>query len=238
MSVLQDPQTTAIDFSEEGCSFAQNRPGLYQAVGASLDGGDYLIANSTFVSDQGSGYEISYEYPFGASSTVTLTPVINNGATYQNLAPSQLPIPFMGDASLSPSGKILVSRLNGIDQFGYAKPLGYKFHKIHKNKTSTGYHYELQEIGSLCMPGQKATVSFDERMVVTYGYEDGHSNLYLADLATGKWVTIVRTQADQFALFPHFRSDGWIYFLLYDRNSRQRYLIASDAAIKLANSVR
>jgi hypothetical protein len=36
----------------------------------------------------------------------------------------------------------------------------------------------------------------------------------------------------QFALFPHFRSDGWIYFMALTENG-ERHIAATDAAIIL-----
>ena len=40
--------------------------------------------------------------------------------------------------------------------------------------------------------------------------------------------------AGQYALYPHFRSDGWIYFLVRDNNTHKEYVAATDAAIKMA----
>jgi len=37
--------------------------------------------------------------------------------------------------------------------------------------------------------------------------------------------------AGQYALYPHFRSDGWIYFLVRDKVSNKEYAVASDAAL-------
>jgi hypothetical protein len=38
------------------------------------------------------------------------------------------------------------------------------------------------------------------------------------------------------ALYPHFRADGWLYFLVRDGRGAQKreYVLASDAALKLA----
>ena len=33
----------------------------------------------------------------------------------------------------------------------------------------------------------------------------------------------------QYALYPFFRSDGWIYFLVRDTSSHKEYAVASDA---------
>ena len=37
--------------------------------------------------------------------------------------------------------------------------------------------------------------------------------------------------AGQYALYPHFRSDGWIYFLVRDHDTAKEYVLASDAAL-------
>ena len=42
---------------------------------------------------------------------------------------------------------------------------------------------------------------------------------------------ITEMHAGQYALYPHFRSDGWIYFLVRDDNSGREYVVASDAAL-------
>ena len=100
------------------------------------------------------------------------------------------------------------------------------------------------------MPGNTASFSFDERFLVTHHYltrEDfasdeefapykakGAADLYLADFVTGKKTRITRMAAGQFALFPHFRSDGWIYFLVRDANTKKESVIATDAALRAA----
>jgi hypothetical protein len=35
----------------------------------------------------------------------------------------------------------------------------------------------------------------------------------------------------QYAVYPHFRSDGWIYFIVRDNNHGVEYVTASDAAL-------
>ena len=37
----------------------------------------------------------------------------------------------------------------------------------------------------------------------------------------------------QYALYPHFRSDGWMYYLVRDREAGREYIAASDAALVL-----
>ena len=43
----------------------------------------------------------------------------------------------------------------------------------------------------------------------------------------GRRITTMK--AGQYALYPHFRSDGWIYCLVRDSNSHKEYAVASDA---------
>jgi hypothetical protein len=35
----------------------------------------------------------------------------------------------------------------------------------------------------------------------------------------------------QYALYPHFRSDGWMYFLVRTLGTTAEHVIASDAAL-------
>ena len=60
------------------------------------------------------------------------------------------------------------------------------------------------------------------------------ANLYLIDLLTGARVRITHMAPGQYALYPHFRSDGWIYFLVMDNESGREYVGASDAALRVA----
>ena len=41
---------------------------------------------------------------------------------------------------------------------------------------------------------------------------------------------LTKMQPGQYALFPHFRSDGWIYFAVRTLNGEE-YYAASDAAL-------
>jgi len=37
----------------------------------------------------------------------------------------------------------------------------------------------------------------------------------------------------QYALYPHFRSDGWIYFMVRTLGQGSEHIVASDAALRL-----
>jgi hypothetical protein len=89
-----------------------------------------------------------------------------------------------------------------------------------------------QKLATICMPGAKANVSFDERFLVTHHYHDGKSDILLHDLATGEEHQVTDVPVGTEARFPHFRSDGWIYFLVDEGDSET--MAASDAALRLA----
>ena len=57
MSVLENPATENIDWTAPSCSNdRQTSINLYQTVGASLDGSDYLAVTGTFNNDEGSSF--------------------------------------------------------------------------------------------------------------------------------------------------------------------------------------
>ena len=59
-----------------------------------------------------------------------------------------------------------------------------------------------------------------------------NANLFLYDLQTKAVNQITDMPAGEQALFPHFRSDGWIYFTVKD--GTDEFAAASDAAVILA----
>ena len=59
------------------------------------------------------------------------------------------------------------------------------------------------------------------------------ANIIVVDLLTGARTRVTTMQAGQYALFPHFRSDGWFYFLVRDSNTDKEYAVASDVALGL-----
>ena len=66
----------------------------------------------------------------------------------------------------------------------------------------------------------------------------GTANIFLLELATGEVHRITRMNPGQYALYPHFRSDGWIYFQVSDigppgPGNEFEYAVASDAALQL-----
>jgi len=52
-------------------------------------------------------------------------------------------------------------------------------------------------------------------------------------MLTGVRTRVTTMQPGQYAIFPHWRSDGWFYFLVRDTNSSKEYVVGSDAALTL-----
>jgi hypothetical protein len=196
---------------------------------------------------------------FGPESTNTFTPVVNQGNSFVAGTAAQVVTPHMGDAMLSPSGGLAVLRVKGPEYTTSvegnpvvtATQSGYALYSV--DKTNGSPSAILHDLGRVCLTGGKATFSYDERWLVFHHYvlptdavalgftdpddpafaqyrQDGSSNLMLVDLRTGTAQRLTTMQPGQYALFPHFRSDGWIYFVVRTLNGEE-YYAASDAAL-------
>ena len=226
-SVLEtgDP---VIDFKEAGCMTATGI-NLYQHVARGLSGGDYFVINSQFTSDAGHSTDDPAAH-FGGSSTMKFTPMLFNGTTYQPMKEVITDSPYEGDSVLSPSSRLVGSRLAGAG----GRSLGYVIRAVSTTRSGDTYRVDCsRKLGTVCAQGAKLNFSFDERFFVTHHYEsDGRANLFLVDLATGKRTQITDVEMGTKALFPHFRSDGWLYFLV--RAPDGEYVVTSDAALRVA----
>jgi hypothetical protein len=103
--------------------------------------------------------------------------------------------------------------------------------------------------------GGKAAFSLDERWMTVHHYvtdEDaealgfegpldpafapyqalGAANLYVVDLLSGQPRRVTTMPPGQYALFPHFRSDGWLYFVVRTTEGNEIFA-ATDAALVL-----
>ena len=244
---------------ESECKQLSGRLGLYQQLATSLDGSDYWVIHGSYESDNG-GFAPVLTNPsaaFEADSSVTFTPMVNQGNGYTAGTSTRKELIRQGDPMLSPSGGLLVTRLKGqevtTDDLIAAEQSGYALYSV----DTSGGTPELQDVGRICLQGGKATFSFDERWMVFHhyvtdadaadlgfssandtGFDDyqelGSSNLYLVDLTTGESRRITDMPAGQYALFPHFRSDGWIYFVVRTLENDE-YFVATDAALVLEN---
>ena len=237
-----------INFSEPSCHSLEN-VGLYQHLAAGLGGGDYFAINSQFTSDNPSGAVTSDPSAgFAQSAQIKITPMMFNGMTYTGKPSVSTPSPYEGDSVLSPSSKLVISRFGNEGQ-----QLGYVLRKVNATPNGSSYDITTTEIARYCVRGAKPAISFDERFFVSHHYvtpadfadlgyasasdpgfqallAKGSSNIVLVDMVTGARKRVTTMKAGQYALYPHFRSDNWIYFQVRDKNTNKEYTVASNAA--------
>ncbi len=231
-----------ITLQEPGCSEVVDS--VYQSVGAALDGRAFWMSNGAHVNDDGGNQIQAPLDGFEPDSMTQLIPMVSDGIGYKPQKPVNLKTPLEGDQMLSPSSRLLLTR------FG-SKPghQGFTIRKLTTNATDgAGVTGTTEVIGKICGGGTKAMVSFDERFVVTHRYAapgadggtaDKHSDITLTDLLTGEVVEVTHMGPNEYALYPHFRADGWLYFLVRDMNPTgpdggpgKETLVASDVALK------
>jgi hypothetical protein len=230
ISVLTSNPTN-ITMTEAACSKISTI-GLYEHVGRGLGGGDFFAIDSQFVSDD-SGKEQTTSDPdasFTSQGYTDFTPMIFDGTKYVTKQRVRVLQPFEGDAVLSPSAQLEITRVSGPNE----RQLGYVLRKVVATPSGTTYTISTPEIARYCISGGKPGFSYDERWVTFHHYEtNGSANLYVMDLRTGNPIRITNMPAGQYALYPHFRSDGWIYAQVRDTATGHEITIASDAALLL-----
>lgn len=262
MGVLGD-EPASITGTEAECSSIESQIGLYQQLATSLNGDDYWVLFGAYDGDSG-GFRPVYENPpaaFASTSTATLVPMVNQGGSFEAGSPIELSTPLQGDPMLSPSGKLLVTRVKGPEQTRdiggvsvvTAEQSGYAIHLLSTHRSGSSWTASTSEVAELCINGAKPVISFDERWMVIHHYvtdadatelgfsgasdpgfspyrELGASNLYLVDLSDGTARRITNMGAGQYALYPHFRADNWIYFVVRTLDAEE-WFAASDAAL-------
>ena len=55
--------------------------------------------------------------------------------------------------------------------------------------------------------------------------------MYLVDMRNGAQYRVTNMGPGQYALFPHFRSDGWLYFVVRTESATPEHIVASDAPL-------
>ncbi len=242
---------SSISMTESGCAQADDI-GLYQHVGKGLNGGDYFTIDSQFVSDDG-GHQATLKNPdafFSGTAKAYFNPFVLTNHTYVHGTQVSINQAYEGDSVLSPSATLELTRVSDPN----SKQIGYVLHQITATLANNVYSVQAPEIARYCLSGGKPGFSYDERWVVYHHYvtaadavslgftsasdpgftpylTKGAANIYLMDLATGVPKRITNMQPGQYALMPHFRSDGWIYADVRDDNATKEYFIASDAAL-------
>jgi hypothetical protein len=229
---------TQVNFNEPGCT-SNTIVGLYQHLGAALNGG-----NSPTLRDP--------RAPFTANARTSLTPMIHTGNRFTPGVSVDVNTPLEGDSVLSPSARLLITRVAGEDD----RQLGFQLRRIDATRTPTGYQIQVPPIARYCVNGGKPSFSYDERWMTYHHYvqdEDavdlgftgptdpgfapyrtsGAANVYVMDLLTGVSRRITRMRPGEYALFPHYRSDGWIYFMVRPPGSGE-VIAATDGGLLLA----
>lgn len=251
---------TELTGDEPECSQVNGKLGLYQQLAASVDGSDYWVVHGSYTSDNGGFEPVlnNPSAAYEANSQVTLTPMVDSGTGYTPGTAVQVALPRQGDPMLSPSGTLLTTRIKGRetaqadDSVIAAEQAGYALYTLTKSASGSS-SASVTDLGRICVQGGKPTFSYDERWMVFHRYvtdsdaqdlgfadadatgfrdykDSGSSNLYLVDLTNGSITRLTNMPPGKFALFPHFRSDGWIYFVVRTIGQKE-YFAATDAAI-------
>jgi hypothetical protein len=244
------PTATSISFTEPGCTGSIDI-GLYQHMGASLSGGDYWAVTSGWSGDNG-GNGSDPTLFVDPGSSVTFISMRNTGTGFTRGDTTTITTPNVGSAILAPSARMMITQIADAD----GVPIGYVLRRLDIGRDAGGRRtIAAPEIARYCLAGGKPAISLDDRWLVTHhratdadavdlgftGPADpgfaayrGVSNVYLVDLRTGVGTRLTMMAPDQQALFPHFRSDGWIYFQVRTDGPGPEYTVATDAALVLA----
>ena len=239
---LLDAAPSSVNFNEVECS--NLTLGLGQHFGA-VPGQDYWGVSSHFIDDDGTAEPA---FSFGGTASVKLTPINFNGTGYTQKNQINVPTPDEGDAVLSPSAILMATR-----SALAVHSVGFTVRKINAVPSGMTYNVTPSIIANYCVQGGRPTFSYDERWLAFHHWVQAAdwkdlgfasagdpaflalvaqaSNVYLLDVLTGKSHRVTRTAPGQRALFPHFRSDGWLYFIVKDINRNTEVLVASDAAL-------
>ena len=221
--------------------------GVLLQSGLAASAVDYWAVGGLFVLDPDTAQIVLQNpaAPFGANADVKLVRMVNTGSGFADAATTRVTTPFEGDVAISPMAGLLLTRVSaGEAQDGYAL----------RRLNTTGTTFSTTVLARYCGNGGAAMFSYDERWAVMHQYVEaadavdlgfngpgdpafapyltqGASNVVLLELATGRRVRITNMPAGRYARSPHFRSDGWIYFVV--RDTIGEHLVASNLALVL-----
>ena len=225
---------------------------LYQSIGADPEGGPYLVAQGGWENDNGGNSAAGGRLVFNAD------PLVKQGKNNLNLfvfdgAASGLADTMTftneGDWVVSPSTRLVVGRYGQ----GSSEQHGYRIHSLNvqsDNAKKAGYTVSQKVVGEICnidpasqLPafrGGKVQISLDDRILATHRYTGaegadltgGSSDVLLYDMLTGNSMQVTNMPVGMYALYPSWRSDGWVYFLVRDRrtNAGKDFVAATNAA--------
>ena len=249
--VLTTGTPTMLSFTEPGCS-AGTGIGLYEHAGTSLDGGDYWAIDGSAEYDNGGQNPTlgDPDAPFDGTARSDLTLMTNSGTSFSVTGVERIATPYEGDAVISPSLRLIVTRVGGVGD----RQQGFVLRRVDTTGSGASLSVTTSEIGRYCANGGKPGFSYDERWIAFHHYVSdddavelgftgptdpafaayrtrGAANVYILDLRTGYKVRVTNMGPGQYALFPHFRSDGWLYFMVRTEGETPEHVVASDAAL-------
>ncbi len=257
MSTLTTGEPSSIALST---ACAGSSVGLYQHTGAALEGTDYWATSAGTAAWDDGGHsatltETRRNETWGANATTSISLMANSGAGFSAVGSRNVTLPYQGDAMLSPSTRLIITRFVDEDQ----QYQGFIINRLEATHTGSAIMVAAHEVARYCIQGAKAAISYDERWAVYHhylgggshadeeaqelGFADssdagfaeyttrGSSNIYLLDMLTGRTIRVTNMGPGQYALYPHFRSDGWIYFIVRTLGTMSESVIASDAAL-------
>ena len=259
-SALTTGMPTSVAITGTGSPCAGSSVGLYEHLAAALGGGDYWATSAGTAAWDDGGHaatltETARNEAWNSTAQVTLSLMANTGSGFSFVASRSVSTPFQGDAVISPSGRVMITRF--VDDAGVYQ--GYVLHRLDATHTGAAVMVTTTEMARYAQQGAKPSFSYDERYVAYHHYigggatadADAHdlgftdssdpgfadyttrgaSNIYLLDLLTGISTRVTTMAPGQYALYPHFRSDGWMYFLVRTLGTRTESVIASDALL-------
>lgn len=260
-SLLEKPSTRMVTFGEPECSSLSQASGLYQTVGQVVGDNsisDRFILYSIWAGDSGQYSASARDTPprGGEDSAINVFTAVAKGNDVEEGYQVQgggvkINTPYRGDTMMARSGKLIGSRWAYGAAADGTTAAGYALETLERRIVGGQYRFELQPTGNVCLNGNKANISFDERFLSTHHYnepsdytgadvaayrEKGSSDVSVVDFVTGKKQRVTKMGPGQFALYPHFRSDGWLYFLVVDHNTQKYYVVASDWAVRQTES--
>lgn len=242
--ILENTDLVTIDFMQPGCSQRDLQIGLYQAIGSNLDSGDIRTLAGYFSSDDGYSLVRDLAPLFGKAAELSVDTIRRvNDSDFEKINSQQVKTPYHGSWMMSPANQIATSIVSASTD-GKARHGGYRLFLLDETFGQDGQlpAWNDESTALLCTDGgEKPNISYDERMMAFYRYAkqsqrvealDSSSDIYVYDLLRGKQaVALTQMPKGFYAQFPHFRSDGWLYFTVYNAATDERFMVATDASL-------
>jgi len=250
------------DFAQQYCISKQM--GTYQHQGVALErGGEYVIVRGNFAGNEGVESEDPVASFLGTTELEVYHLKKDNNDIADMQKDFEIQMQNEGDWTIAPSAKLLAGRLAKAGSNGSPQQAGYNIRMMFPDGVGTAPKPMQLEPSKVCAMGSKASISFEDRFISTYHFvstkqeqrvheeqmleasgqsqtpptldKGGSSNVYITDMLTKKKVRVTLMPKGVYALFPHFRADNWLYFLVKDTNKNKVYAAATDVAIHMAN---